>query len=287
MTSSDTTRATRVADAVTTVWPILSYRDAPAAMRFLADAFGFEPRAAYARDDDPTVIEHAEMRWPGGGGIMLGTAGKDDSAFGRRPPGNDSVYLVCDDPDALFERAVAAGAEVVRGLADEDYGSRGFTVRDPEGNLWSFGTYAGEPSNDAEDTIAGGTATDAAEHFDTLLAEWNEAIVANDADAIARFAEPDWVFVGENGIVPGDQFLDSVAKGRVTHDFMTAEVHDVRVYGDVAVVVVRVRNSGTFEGNPFQLDEWSTDVFIRRAGHWRCAVTHLTPVAAGTLPDEA
>jgi uncharacterized glyoxalase superfamily protein PhnB len=59
-------------------------------------------------------------------------------------PGNDAVYGVCDDPDALFERATAAGAEVVRGLKDEDYGSRGFTVRDPEGNLWSFGTYAGE-----------------------------------------------------------------------------------------------------------------------------------------------
>ncbi|MFR9750988.1 VOC family protein [Nocardia sp. 004] len=47
------------------------------------------------------------------------------------------------DPDALFARATAAGAEVVRDLRDEDYGSRGFTVRDPEGNLWSFGTYWG------------------------------------------------------------------------------------------------------------------------------------------------
>jgi uncharacterized glyoxalase superfamily protein PhnB len=46
-------------------------------------------------------------------------------------------------PDALFARATAAGAEVVRGLKDEDYGSRGFTVRDPEGNHWSFGTYRG------------------------------------------------------------------------------------------------------------------------------------------------
>jgi uncharacterized glyoxalase superfamily protein PhnB len=54
------------------------------------------------------------------------------------------VYIVCDDPDSLFERATGAGAEVVRGLRDEDYGSRGFTVRDPEGNLWSFGTYRGE-----------------------------------------------------------------------------------------------------------------------------------------------
>ena len=75
---------------------------------------------------------------------MLGTAGKDDSPFGQRIAGNDAVYVVCDDPDTLFERAATAGVEVVRGLADEDYGSRGFTVRDPEGNLWSFGTYAGE-----------------------------------------------------------------------------------------------------------------------------------------------
>ena len=127
-----------------TVWPILSYRDARAALAFLADAFGFEERCAYAREDDASIIEHAEMRWPLGGGIMFGTAGKDDSPFGARIPGNDSVYVVCDDPDALFERATVAGAQVVRDLADEDYGSRGFTVRDPEGNLWSFGTYAGE-----------------------------------------------------------------------------------------------------------------------------------------------
>ena len=129
---------------LTAVWPILAYRDAPAATRFLVDAFGFEERAVYRREGDPSIVEHGELRWPLGGGIMFGTAGKDDSPFGRRVPGNDSVYVVCDDPDALVERATAAGAEVVRGLKDEDYGSRGFTVRDPEGNLWSFGTYRGE-----------------------------------------------------------------------------------------------------------------------------------------------
>jgi uncharacterized glyoxalase superfamily protein PhnB len=126
------------------VWPCLSYHDARAALDFLAKAFGFEETACYARDDDASVVEHAEMRWPLGGGIMFGTAEKDDTPFGQRVPGNDSIYVVCDDPDALFERATAAGAEVVRGLKDEDYGSRGFTVRDPEGSLWSFGTYAGQ-----------------------------------------------------------------------------------------------------------------------------------------------
>jgi uncharacterized glyoxalase superfamily protein PhnB len=128
----------------TAVWPTLSYRDARGAIEFLSKAFGFEERAAYARDGDPSIIEHAEMRWPLGGGIMFGTAGKDDSPFGQRMPGNDAVYVVCDNPDELFERAMGAGAVLVRGLRDEDYGSRGFTVRDPEGNLWSFGTYAGE-----------------------------------------------------------------------------------------------------------------------------------------------
>ena len=127
-----------------TIWPCLSYRDAPGAIEFLTKAFGFEARGVYARDDDPSIIEHAELRWPLGGGVMFGTAGKDDSPWGRRAPGNDAVYVVCDEPDVLFAQATAAGAEVVRGLADEDYGSRGFTVRVPEGKLWSFGTYRGE-----------------------------------------------------------------------------------------------------------------------------------------------
>jgi uncharacterized glyoxalase superfamily protein PhnB len=129
---------------MTNVWPVLAYRDARAAISFLVDAFGFEEQAVHAQEGNPAVIEHAELRWPLGGGVMFGTAGKDDSPFGRRQPGNDSVYVVCDEPDVLFEKATAAGAEVVRGLKDEDYGSRGFTVRDPEGNLWSFGTYRGE-----------------------------------------------------------------------------------------------------------------------------------------------
>jgi uncharacterized glyoxalase superfamily protein PhnB len=133
-----------MSDNTAMVWPVLTYHDARAAISFLVEAFGFEERAAYAREDEPSVIEHAEMRWPLGGGVMFGSAGKDDSPFGQRKPGNDSVYVVCDDPDALFERATRAGAEVVRGLKDEDYGSRGFTVRDPEGNIWSFGTYRGE-----------------------------------------------------------------------------------------------------------------------------------------------
>lgn len=123
----------------TCVWPTLVYRDARSAIRFLVEAFGFDEKAVYGDGDR---VDHAELGWPKGGGIMLGSPRKD-SVISDLPPGTGSVYLVVDDPDALHERAVAAGATVVAGLKDEDYGSRGFTCRDPEGVFWSFGTYAG------------------------------------------------------------------------------------------------------------------------------------------------
>ncbi len=124
-----------------TVWPILSYSDVLAAIAFLKEAFGFVEAAVYTRDGDDSVVEHAELRWPLGGGVMFATAG-DGGPFSR-PSGSASLYVVCDDPDGLFARATAAGAEVVMGLTDQDYGSREFSVRDPEGNVWSFGTYRG------------------------------------------------------------------------------------------------------------------------------------------------
>jgi uncharacterized glyoxalase superfamily protein PhnB len=125
----------------TTVWPTLIYADAPAAVKWLGEAFGFE-EALVVPGDGEGVVAHAELRWPLGGAVMLGSI-RGDSVLGEQQAGSASVYVVTDEPDALFERATAAGAEVVMGLYDADYGSRGFTVKDPEGNLWSFGTYRG------------------------------------------------------------------------------------------------------------------------------------------------
>jgi uncharacterized glyoxalase superfamily protein PhnB len=73
---------------------------------------------------------------------MLGVADTSDPC--ARAAGTGSTYVVVDDPDAAYARATTAGARVVRDLKDEDYGGRGFTVSDPEGNLWSFGSYPGE-----------------------------------------------------------------------------------------------------------------------------------------------
>ncbi|MFJ1752831.1 VOC family protein [Kitasatospora sp. NPDC088134] len=125
------------------VWPTLRARDARALIAFLVEAFGFEATAVHADGD---LVQHAQLSWPLGGGIMLGSA-RDEDPDDPWPlhPGSFGAYVVTDDPDALFARAVAHGAEVTSPLHDTDYGSRDFAVRDPEGNRWSFGTYRGEP----------------------------------------------------------------------------------------------------------------------------------------------
>jgi uncharacterized glyoxalase superfamily protein PhnB len=124
------------------VWPGLRSRNARALIRFLVDAFGFEETAVYGDGDR---VDHAQLSWPPGGGVMLGSTRDDpDDTFDRRP-GTAGVYAVTDDPVALFRRATAAGAEVLRAPQQTDYGSLEFSVKDPDGNIWSFGTYRGEP----------------------------------------------------------------------------------------------------------------------------------------------
>jgi uncharacterized glyoxalase superfamily protein PhnB len=126
------------------VWPSLRASDARGLIRFLADAFGFIEVAVYGEGDR---VDHAQLAWPLGGGIMLGSAERDPAQrddWALRP-GSFGCYVVTDEPDKLFARATAAGATVLRELNSTDYGSREFAVLDPEGNRWSFGTYRGEP----------------------------------------------------------------------------------------------------------------------------------------------
>lgn len=122
------------------VWPTLQAHDAPALIDFLVGTFGFLRTAEYADGDK---VAHAQLDWPEGGGLMLGSY--EEGSDWSRAPGTFGSYVVTEHVDALYERLRAAGVEMVREIADQDYGNREFTARDPEGNLWSFGVYAGEP----------------------------------------------------------------------------------------------------------------------------------------------
>ncbi len=120
-----------MADPTPNVYPFLRYADSGAALDWLRRAFGFEELAVYrGGEDGKGPIQHAEISL--GPGIVM---------FGPGQPGDHGIYVAVDDADAHYERAKAAGAEIVREIEDTDYGSREYTARDPEGNVWSFGTY--------------------------------------------------------------------------------------------------------------------------------------------------
>ena len=126
------------------IFPCMFYRDAPAAIDWLVAAFGFEPSMVVPGDDGSIV--HAELT-SGSGGVMIGSV--KDNPFGMKTPRElggitHTIYVVVPDADTHYARAKAHGAEIVMEIKDTDYGSRDYSARDPEGYLWSFGTYLPE-----------------------------------------------------------------------------------------------------------------------------------------------
>jgi uncharacterized glyoxalase superfamily protein PhnB len=117
------------------VYPALRYRDAPGAIAWLVDVLGFEVHELHEADDGS--VAHAELSH-GPGLVMLGS--EREGAFGGRT-GCGFTYIAVQKIDELYERARSKGAEVIMEIRDTDYGSRDFAVRDPEGSVWSFGTY--------------------------------------------------------------------------------------------------------------------------------------------------
>ena len=127
-----------------TVIPCLRYRDAPAAIEWLCQAFGFEKHLVVPGEGE--TIAHAQLSF-GNGMVMLGSVKESEfDRFMKQPDEiggaeTQSAYVIVSDADALYARAKTAGAKIVLDIKDEDYGGRGFSCRDPEGHLWNFGTY--------------------------------------------------------------------------------------------------------------------------------------------------
>ena len=117
--------------------PIVPYQNPRTAITWLERTFGAVPTLVVPPEPEQP-LRHAEVK-VGTGLVMIDDADRTDSPFAM--PGPVVVYVVVDDPDGLHDRAVATGADIVMGLTDQDYGSREFAVRDPHGNVWSFGTY--------------------------------------------------------------------------------------------------------------------------------------------------
>lgn len=118
----------------TTINPVVHYRDLAAGARFLVDAFGFTQHAAHQADDGS--IHYVELTL---NGAPLGLGPHTEGSIFDTGPA--VVYISLDEVDTMYERARAAGAEILMEPTDQDYGSRDFVAKDVEGNVWCFGTY--------------------------------------------------------------------------------------------------------------------------------------------------
>ena len=121
------------------IWASIVSRDAPALRTWLL-ALGFTEDLLIP-GDDALSIHHCQLDWPEGGRVLL-------SSTDERPtpcrPGTNSLHVVTADPDVVMARARALDATIVHELTDQtDYPSRDFTVADPDGNHWTFATFAG------------------------------------------------------------------------------------------------------------------------------------------------
>jgi PhnB protein len=127
------------------IWAAVFYRDALEGIKFLIDVFGFAERLVVRGADDQTVV-HSELCWPEGGVVQVGTY--DATNVYTLPPGQQSLYVVTADPQSIWERSEEEGLEVVRPPESPDYDTAGlvFSVRDPEGNVWTFGSYGLRPA---------------------------------------------------------------------------------------------------------------------------------------------
>ncbi|MDD7964794.1 nuclear transport factor 2 family protein [Actinomycetospora lemnae] len=118
-----------------------------------------------------------------------------------------------------------------------------------------------------------------AQELIALVDDWAAAICSDDADRIAAFMDDDWAIVSWTGVTSREDFLSFVRSGALGHTRMEGVgERRVRVYGDTAVLSVRVLSTAQYGGQDIPADEWTSDVFVRRPAGWRCVLTHITPV---------
>ena len=114
-----------------------------------------------------------------------------------------------------------------------------------------------------------------------VSAAWDDALVANDAAAVASFMADDWVYVGPNGATPKADIIGWIASGRLAHHTMRmVGAARVAVHADTVIVTARKASSGAWEGVGYTADEWISEVYVRKDRHWLCVLSQKCPAGA-------
>lgn len=110
---------------------------------------------------------------------------------------------------------------------------------------------------------------------------WDRAMIENDPEAIGQFMADDWTMIGPDGkVIDKAYFLGLVKSGALTHDEMTTDELNVRVFDNTAVTTARGVSGGKYKGHPFREVERVSCVFVKQSSMWQCVLTHLSRIEA-------
>lgn len=104
---------------------------------------------------------------------------------------------------------------------------------------------------------------------------FTQALLANDAGAVAEFMSEDWIYVGPGGITTKSELIGWIATGRLAHhSFELIGDERIAVHGATVLITAHRRSTGTWEGTPYATHEWLSEVYMKVAGRWRCLLSH-------------
>lgn len=115
--------------------------------------------------------------------------------------------------------------------------------------------------------------------FQEIEDNFNKAVITDYIKEIKKCITSDWILVGSQGrIIPHERYVSVLEQGLLSHSTMTKEIFRVKIYENISLVTGRGQNTGTWQGQPMEADEWITDVYKKENDKWICVLTHLTPV---------
>ena len=106
---------------------------------------------------------------------------------------------------------------------------------------------------------------------------WDKAMITNNVTEIGKFMSDNWIIIGSSGITPKSSFLQMISSGILSHSRMDSDEDNIIIYGNTGILVSRGTSAGKFNGQDFNLYEWSTSVFMKTGSKWLCVLTMLTP----------
>ena len=118
------------------------------------------------------------------------------------------------------------------------------------------------------------------EQFQLVDNEFNQALITNNVEEISKYISADWILLeAQFGIITKDRFLHVIERGDLIHTAMNKKVLRVKAYNGIAIVTARGINNGFYKNEPFNSEQWVTNVYKNENENWVCIMSHETPVS--------